>query len=323
MADTCSQVCREHRIAAAAIPGIALGTGWSGRIERLIKNHANYPFLQKAHQRPYARVRNQGIVCAPNLGAWGDFSPSEGMIIVMKKTHWLAALGMGAALAVGTSAQAGLFDRISEAAADARDRAEARNKDRIELAEAEVGPITAPARYELLTAPGQNTLAPVPESYGGPTIAPPLSGAPHGQPVPSYPPPSYAPPAHHVDLPPSGVPIGPAGPVESFGVPLMGQSPDPISLSGPGVPLFDRVKYKDLDHIHPCAVPVIVKVLNPLEGDDCHGCGPGYVFVEVMMPPGRPDIRPSKGGRKVKYKFPEYQVEIRTKKGYVEVDYDD
>lgn len=238
----------------------------------------------------------------------------------MKKTHWLAAIGVGTALALGTTAQAGFFDRISEAVSDARDRAEARETDRIELAQAESGPIAAPAQYQVLPAPGQNSLAPVPESYGGPTVAPPMPGARHGQPVPSYPAPA---PAHRVDLPPMGVPLSPGGPVESYGAPIMGPSVTPYGYMEPGVPLFDRVKYKDFKHIHPCAVPVIVKVLNPLEEDDCHSCGPSYVFVEVMMPPGQPDIRHSRGGRKVKYKFPEYQVEIRTKKGYVEVDYDD
>ena len=79
----------------------------------------------------------------------------------MKKTHWLAAMGVGAALALGTTAQAGFFDRISEAVSDARDRAETRDSDVIKLAQAESGPIAAPAEYQVLPAPGQNSLAPV------------------------------------------------------------------------------------------------------------------------------------------------------------------
>lgn len=79
---------------------------------------------------------------------------------------------------------------------------------------------------------------------------------------------------------------------------------------------FPRVKVKDRDEIHPAAVPTNVAVANPI--------GPGLVFVQVFVPPFPPEKQEVKDrGRKVKLEFDDYKVEVESKDGYIEVDYDD
>ena len=83
-------------------------------------------------------------------------------------------------------------------------------------------------------------------------------------------------------------------------------------------------------------VPTIVQVLDPCSDkarggllrrlhadDDCDACGPQCVFVEICVPPDCPEIKVSRGGRKVKYDYGDYKVEILSKDGVVYVDYDD
>src|SRR5690606_13240285 len=107
-----------------------------------------------------------------------------------------------------------------------------------------------------------------------------------------------------------------------------------------GFPLYHRVEYEDLDHIHPCAVPTVVRVLDPCSVKDdgcclfghrrhhdacnaCQSCGPQCVYVKICVPPGCPKVKVSRNGRKVKYDYGDYKVEVETKDGYIEVDYDD
>ncbi|WP_166820324.1 hypothetical protein [Thalassoroseus pseudoceratinae] len=79
---------------------------------------------------------------------------------------------------------------------------------------------------------------------------------------------------------------------------------------------FPRVKVKDRKDIHPAAVPTNVAIANPL--------GPGLVFVKVFVPPFPPEKQEVKDrGRKVKLEFDDYKVEVESKDGYIEVDYDD
>ena len=61
----------------------------------------------------------------------------------------------------------------------------------------------------------------------------------------------------------------------------------------------------------------------PLYEYDCTACGPQCVYVEICVPPGCPEIKVSRGGRKVKYDYGDYKVEIESKDGVVFVDYDD
>lgn len=237
---------------------------------------------------------------------------------------WLAALTV-AAVSCGPAAQAGLFDRL-------RERAEERAEEKAERAEREaavrelaergvsgrgavavnpvsfavadqkdIGKFIHPVSYQPLPAPAplEGPLHPVPDPYpSGPAPARSFYPAAPGEPLPlgSVPAPLYPGEA----FPPSG----PIYPVEGF-------------------PLYHRVKYEDLDNIHPCAVTTVVQVLDPCE-NPCNSCGPRCVYVKICVPPNEcPKIRVSDGGREIKYKFDEYSVEIESEDGIVSVNYDD
>jgi len=115
------------------------------------------------------------------------------------------------------------------------------------------------------------------------------------------------------------------------------EAPPPGSNGSHGdgheVPLYHCVEYDDLDHIHPCAVPKIVKIIDPCYKpcDHRHACGccrpcppPRCVYVKICVPPcGCPRVKIRDGGRKVKYDYGDYAVEIESDDGVVEVDYDD
>lgn len=97
----------------------------------------------------------------------------------------------------------------------------------------------------------------------------------------------------------------------------------PAMKVGPGVPtsgpieLFACVKVEDRDNIHPCAVPMIVAVADP-----CNPCCCRYV--QICVPPcDCPKVETSHHGTKVEYDYGEYEVEIKSKKDYVVVNYDD
>ncbi|QDT37279.1 hypothetical protein [Stratiformator vulcanicus] len=122
-------------------------------------------------------------------------------------------------------------------------------------------------------------------------------------------------------------PVGPTyavPPAPGGGAYIPHYAPQPIQPIG----LYGKVKYKDFDNIHPCGVKQIVAVLDPCQPppDPCADCPqqPAIVFVEVCIPPGPcPDLKVTKNGRKIELDYGEYEVEIRTKRDYVEVDYDD
>lgn len=100
----------------------------------------------------------------------------------------------------------------------------------------------------------------------------------------------------------------------------------PAAAGGP-VALFPCVKVKDRCNIACCAKPMIVEVRDPCWcPDPCNPCcKPPCVKVEVCVPDQccPPEITCSKDGKCVRYDFGKYAVDIRSKKGYVEVDYDD
>lgn len=244
----------------------------------------------------------------------------------MRTNRWLATAAFSAAALAAPHVQAGLFDRI----VDDADRSETASTDedrdslRFAVADAgEIGKIVSPVSFQPLAAPGSDgTLTPVPEPAPIPMAAPAYGGpTPAGYPIESVPTPVYPPlPEYPLEGTPFAGPMSPIGPM----------------LPGDGFPLFDRVKYEDRDHIHPHAVPTIVQVLDPCSDkarggllrrlhadDDCDACGPQCVFVEICVPPGCPEIKVSRGGRKVKYDYGDYKVEILSKDGVVYVDYDD
>ncbi len=214
---------------------------------------------------------------------------------------WTGAAALSVVAIAGTNVQAGLFDRLRGGSDEKADR---KNSDvSFAVADArDIGKIVSPVSYQPLPAPGADpALVPVPEPY-------------HAEP--------YA----VQGLPPAGYPVEGLGPGYPIG-PAMGAD---------GFPLYSRVKYEDLDHIHPCAVPTVVQVLDPCTDTgrhglfghhrrvaDCDACGPQCVYVQICVPPGCPKVKVEKHGRKVKYDYGDYKVEVESKDGYVEVDYDD
>ncbi len=116
----------------------------------------------------------------------------------------------------------------------------------------------------------------------------------------------------------------PTGPHNTSGAPLPAAEPMPAGIpeAAEAVTLYDCVKYEDIDNAHPCAVRKIVAVLDPNTDMAC-SCGPTCVYVEICVPPcGCPDVRVTRGGRKVVYDYGKFEIEIKSYKGVVHVDYD-
>ena len=94
-------------------------------------------------------------------------------------------------------------------------------------------------------------------------------------------------------------------------------APTAPSASPAAIPLYCNVRYKDLKNIAPCAVPTIVMVPDP-----CNDCA--CVAVQICVPPcDCPEVKVKRSGRKVKYDYGKYAVEITSARGRVTVDYDD
>ena len=119
---------------------------------------------------------------------------------------------------------------------------------------------------------------------------------------------------------PEGV-VVPHGAAMPYGVMA---TPDP--LAGGAVPLFHAVRYKDLDEMAPCAVPMIIQVPDPCAcHDPCNCCAPQCVSIQICVPPCgcAPRIKSNRRGDRIEYCFGEYSVDVRVKRGYIEVDYQD
>ena len=96
-------------------------------------------------------------------------------------------------------------------------------------------------------------------------------------------------------------------------------------VDGVGVELFNCVKYKDRDEMAPCAVPKIIQVKDPCAcRDACNCCGPKCVSILICVPECACErVKVSRNGSRIKYDYGEYEVDVRVKKGYIEVDYQD
>lgn len=97
------------------------------------------------------------------------------------------------------------------------------------------------------------------------------------------------------------------------------------AASGTAIELFNCVKYKDHDEMAPCAIPKIIQVKDPCAcNDPCNCCGPKCVYIKICVPPcGCERIKVRKNGDRVRYDYGDYAVDVRVKKGYIEVDYQD
>ncbi len=95
--------------------------------------------------------------------------------------------------------------------------------------------------------------------------------------------------------------------------------------SEPVAPLYTNVKYKDLREMAPCAVTKIIKVKDPCACDhDCSCCGPKCVYVKICVPPCACErVTSRRNGDRIRYDYGDYKVDVRVKRGYIEVDYQD
>lgn len=91
-------------------------------------------------------------------------------------------------------------------------------------------------------------------------------------------------------------------------------------------PLFTNVKIRDPRRIACNSVPMVVTVKDPCACKDvCNTCGPKCVNVLVCVPGCTecpPKVTCKRDGAYVRYDFGKYRVEVRSKKGVVEIDYD-
>jgi hypothetical protein len=108
--------------------------------------------------------------------------------------------------------------------------------------------------------------------------------------------------------------------VNSYAHPEGELAPQPGTSSA--IALFCNVKYKDLDEMAPCAAPKIIAVKDPCACyDGC--CAPPCVYIKICVPCGCEVVTCSKNGDRIRYDYGKYAVDIRVKKGYIEVDYQD
>ena len=128
---------------------------------------------------------------------------------------------------------------------------------------------------------------------------------------------------------PTAFEVPPPAPGVGGGAPV--PTPEPAGsvggAGGAGCCLFQCVRYKDLDNIHPCAVSKIVCIVDPCWKPSKCGCcrpAPRCVQVRICVPPcGCACVKVSRNGRRVKYDYGDYEVELTSKNGRVTVDYDD
>jgi len=101
--------------------------------------------------------------------------------------------------------------------------------------------------------------------------------------------------------------------------------PVPAAPGSGAIELFNCVRYKDLDEMAPCAVTKIIQVKDPCAcRNPCDCCGPKCVFIKICVPPcGCERVKVKKNGTRVEYDYGDYEIDVRVKKGYIEVDYQD
>lgn len=107
--------------------------------------------------------------------------------------------------------------------------------------------------------------------------------------------------------------------------------------------LFEHVKYKDLHEMAPCAVPRIIAVNDPCDEPcdccekscgckkscgcekTCCACEKKVVFIQICVPECscEEEVICRRDGDRVRYDFGKYAVDVRVKKGHIEVDYQD
>lgn len=156
--------------------------------------------------------------------------------------------------------------------------------------------------------------APMPRyrsGYEGPRFAPPQR-----QPIAPPPPPledfHRGGSAHHQEelVVPQAPPSGAAGPPDHS---------RPGQFVNAAVPLYPHVRVKDADEAPRRGVHRILAVKSP---DPARF--PGCVYVKVLVPPVPcREVKVDKGGAEIELKYEDLEVEIKSRRGVVTVEYDD
>ena len=86
--------------------------------------------------------------------------------------------------------------------------------------------------------------------------------------------------------------------------------------------LYSRVCYKQPRKIAPCAVPLVVSVLDPCSRK--FDCETKCVLVKICVPTcGCPRVKVTRCGRHTRYDYGKYAVDITShRNGTITVDYD-
>ena len=132
--------------------------------------------------------------------------------------------------------------------------------------------------------------------------------------------PSPVPPAPYQS---NGIPIYSPIPIQvQPGVPAPIYShPAPLSAVVAAAPTFTRVKYTDVHEKAPCAQTKLIRAMNP-----CKRCctDPDCVTIKICVPGcGCERVKVRSKGKRVRYDYGKYAVDVRVKNGYIEVDYQD
>ena len=108
----------------------------------------------------------------------------------------------------------------------------------------------------------------------------------------------------------------------SAGHPIMVEPSTYVDASQYPGTLFTRVKYTDLHEKFPHAVSKIITVKNPCWDDSC--CEPETVCIEICVPPCACEkVKCRMFGNRIRYDYGKYAVDVRIKRGYIQVDYQD
>jgi len=119
-------------------------------------------------------------------------------------------------------------------------------------------------------------------------------------------------------------------------------APKPVA-EGAAIHLFEHVKYVDLHEMAPCAVPKIIEVNDPCACecqceccdpckkccDACAACGEccqqKKVHIQICIPKCycEEEVICRRDGDRLRYEYGEYAVDVRVRKGYNVVDYQD
>lgn len=94
---------------------------------------------------------------------------------------------------------------------------------------------------------------------------------------------------------------------------------DPVTYTGS---VFARVKYTDVHEMSPCAKPKLIMVRNPCADEDC--CQPAMVCIEICVPTcACEEVTCRRFGNRIRYDYGKYAVDVRIKRDYIQVDYQD